>query len=157
MGSVVKIEQLFWAGVKKTDGCWLWTGYINPKGYGEFTRRHIRVHRFSWELANGPIPEGLNVLHHCDNPPCVRPDHLFLGTQNDNVQDMVTKGRNRPGRLLGEAATNHKLTNGDVINIRVLLKSGAKSVISLAKEFGVNRCTIYSIKNGRTWKHLLGG
>jgi len=85
----------FWAKVVKSDGCWEWQGY-RKKGYGHFgvhPRHIVEAHRFSWQLANGPIPEGLFVCHHCDNPPCVRPDHLFLGTNTDNLRDASRKLR----------------------------------------------------------------
>lgn len=79
--------------------CWLWTGYQMPFGHGQLNvgDKIVLTHRFSWELHHGPIPEGLSVLHHCDVPNCIRPDHLFLGTQKDNVQDAIQKGR--PGYL----------------------------------------------------------
>ena len=81
------------------SGCWLWDGYVAPQnGYGLIAignRRMMRAHRFAWKLYRGPIPEGLWVLHRCDNPDCVRPDHLFLGTAKDNSQDMLRKGRSR--------------------------------------------------------------
>lgn len=90
------LAERFWEKVEKTDGCWLWTASLTNKGYGEFRLNEpspILAHRVAYELAHGPIPPGLFVCHHCDNPPCVRPDHLFLGTQKDNAQDMVRKGR----------------------------------------------------------------
>ena len=88
------IEQRFWAGVQKTETCWIWTG-DTVKGYGRLRDnvKPILTHRLSWEIAYGPIPNGLCVLHRCDNPPCARPDHLFLGTKLDNMQDSVNKGR----------------------------------------------------------------
>lgn len=88
-------EDRFWAKVEKGEGCWEWQGARHPHGYGQVRIAGICVfaHRYSWQLANGPIPGGLNVCHHCDNPKCVRPDHLFLGTQRDNLQDMAGKGR----------------------------------------------------------------
>jgi hypothetical protein len=87
----------FWAKVSKGDGCWIWTGSRNPKGYGRLnTGNRVRLaHAISWELSHGAVPDGLWVLHRCDNPPCVRPDHLWLGTAADNTADMVAKGRQR--------------------------------------------------------------
>ena len=91
-------EELFWSHVAKSDGCWLWTAGLN-RGYGAFAvhRKDIGAHRYSWMLENGPIPDGLFVLHRCDNPPCVRPDHLFIGTQLDNMLDKMSKGRGYEG------------------------------------------------------------
>jgi len=97
-------ETEFWKRVKKTDGCWLWTGGT-CLGYGKCLkpgtdpklRIQVKAHRVSWELANGPIPAGLCVLHRCDNPPCVSPEHLFLGTLADNRADCVAKGRQAKG------------------------------------------------------------
>lgn len=98
-----EFAQYFWKRVDKSPhpkGCWLWTGSKNRQGYGEtmFRKRHLRANRVAYELANGPIPEGLMVLHSCDNPPCVNPDHLFLGTGTDNMQDCIRKGRTRHDR-----------------------------------------------------------
>jgi hypothetical protein len=100
---ILPIEVRFWAKVKKTDGCWQWTGAATPDGYGFLARaingeRHpLRAHRFSWELHRGPVPEGLWVLHRCDNPRCVNPDHLFLGDRTANMRDCAAKGRIRGG------------------------------------------------------------
>lgn len=92
----IPLETRFWQRVEKTDGCWRWTGPLHAFGYGLIWRggNNVGAHRISWEIHVGPIPDGLFVLHRCDNPPCVRPDHLFLGTQADNIHDMVAKGRN---------------------------------------------------------------
>jgi len=109
MGVKVPIEDRFWAKVSKANGdaCWLWTGgkYRHPRTreetYGcisvgsrsDESKKMVAAHKVAWELANGPIPSGMKVCHRCDVPACVRPDHLFLGTQRDNVQDMVNKKR----------------------------------------------------------------
>lgn len=92
------LADRFWSKVRKSDGCWLWTDKPHaPWGYGRLGNaingKEIKAHRLSWMLHFGPIPDGLGVLHKCDTPLCVRPDHLFLGTQLDNVHDCVAKGR----------------------------------------------------------------
>ena len=94
------IEERFWAKVKKSDGCWEWTGDKNKGRYGSIycseEKRNLRAHRMSYEMHKGPITDGLWVLHRCDNPPCVNPDHLFLGTARDNIMDAIKKGRHIP-------------------------------------------------------------
>lgn len=134
----------FWSKVNKTDPCWLWIG-AKTGDYGYFRRQREsnRVHRFSYELHRGPIPKGLCVLHHCDNPLCVNPDHLFLGTQADNVRDMINKGRR----------TQTKLTPSKVRDIRLRFFSG-ESRISLAREYNVHIGTIDRIVHRRSWKHV---
>ena len=141
-------EELFWKRVAKTPTCWLWTGYKTKGGYGLLTvnSKSYTAQRFSWILHNGPIPFGLDVLHKCDNPPCVNPDHLFLGTQQDNVVDSVNKGRFRIRQGKGQ-----KLTKSQVSHIKFLLGSG-KSGASLARKFGVSRQSINYIKLGKTWR-----
>ncbi len=91
--------EIFWRKVIKTDNCWLWNGPVDARGYGETMIKHKpkRAHRLAYEYTHGAIPPGLYVCHHCDNPLCVNPDHLFLGTAKDNTTDMVNKGRWRGG------------------------------------------------------------
>ncbi|NDC95747.1 HNH endonuclease [bacterium] len=89
-------EELFFSKVLKTESCWIWTGFRFPFGYGNFyigKNKNISTHRYSYELHKGEIPEGMVVMHTCDNPPCVNPEHLVLGTQGDNLRDMMAKGR----------------------------------------------------------------
>ena len=105
-------EPYFWSLVKKTNGCWIWTG-DSSKGYGRIWRgtRRYAAHRVAYELTVGPIPPGLNACHHCDNRICVRPDHIFLGTQKDNMQDWTKKGLNKAvaSRSLFKTGDDHWL------------------------------------------------
>jgi hypothetical protein len=157
----------FWSLVEKTGhprGCWIYTGRLNVarNGYGYFDdrRRTTSAHRYAWQLTQGDIPHGLDVCHTCDNPPCVNPDHLFLGTQKDNAQDMKQKGRSTVGERSGTA----KLTEVQVREIRALYVGrqrtkghGRYSPISqaaLARRFGVDRATIQFVVARKTWKHL---
>lgn len=97
----VPLEKRFWNFVEKSEGCWKWKGAKFKGGYGSIckscARATISAHRVSWEIHHGPIQEGMSVLHHCDNPECTNPEHLFLGTQSDNLRDMANKGRRRGG------------------------------------------------------------
>lgn len=96
--AAAELADRFWAKVCRGDGCWEWQGYRMPKGYGQVGIGHsglILAHRLAWELTHGPVPTDLFVLHHCDNPPCCNPDHLWLGTKADNNRDMAQKGRHR--------------------------------------------------------------
>lgn len=133
--------------------CWVWTGNTNQWGYGVFARmgRRSMSHRFSWSLVNGPIPPRMVICHRCDNPPCVRPSHLFLGTQADNVADKIAKGRQEVGR--GMAKPQAKLTDGAVREIRRLAEAGI-GTWSIARQFGVSPPTIYSVVTGRSWRHV---
>lgn len=104
-----------------TSGCLEWTGYTNVRGYGRiaFNGRTVGAHRLAWELVNGPIPDGMNVLHHCDNPPCCNVGHLFLGTHADNSADMVAKGRQRnQNAAKTHCLRGHEYTAGNVTTSR---------------------------------------
>ena len=127
----------FWPRVRKSLGCWEWAGRRSRRGYGEFDVDGGRVaaHRMAWQLARGPIPDGLLVCHHCDNPACVRPDHLFLGTQADNMCDMAAKGRH--GYPRGEDHPSARLSNVDAAEIRRLYRAGGVTQDALARHFGV--------------------
>ena len=146
----------FWKHVQKTDGCWLWTGHLSTDGYGTIRNsgrgKTLKAHRASWELAHGPIPTGLHVLHQCDNPGCVRPDHLFLGTHADNMANMAAKGRSRvPVGILHYRA---KLTDADVLTIRARYAEGGITKAYLASEYSVTPPTISAIIHRHSWKHI---
>lgn len=135
------------------SGCHIWTGNRNASQYGQFkSNRLVKAHRFAWELANGPIPKGLNVLHRCDNPPCVNPAHLFLGTQADNIRDRDSKGRSNYQR--GEHNGSAKLNEGAVMEIRSRYATGACGQRQLARDFDVCKTTIAGIVNRKIWAHL---
>jgi len=139
--------------LKKCDSeCWPWTASVKENIYGKFyigqhTMRY--AHRVSYELYIGPIPLGLNVLHKCDNTLCVNPRHLFLGTQKDNVQDMIIKKRDRRGICRGENG-QAKLCAEDVQKII----NSSLSTKALASAFRVSSQCISDIKSGRTWEHV---
>ena len=146
----------FWSKVDKKgkDDCWEWTAYKSSGGYGHFRFRgkDRGTHRFSWLLHNGIIPEGLCVLHDCDNPACVNPAHLFLGTHKDNTQDSIKKGR-WPDRN-GEAAGGSKLTEAQVLSIRAEYKIGNISQRELARKYNVSHDTIWRIVTRKSWRHI---
>lgn len=130
--------------------CWEWQGCRSPKGYGSIgvNGKVIKTHRAAWIAENGPIPEGLNVLHKCDNPACCRVEHLFLGTNTDNIADKVVKGR-----VKGELATNVKLSETQVKEI-LSTKAKGRAITRLARQYGVARTTIGGILSRRTWSHV---
>lgn len=150
-------EERFWRHVLKTDTCWIWTAGRLTRGYGSIRigGRSETTHRLSWELHFGPIPAGLSVLHNCDNPPCVRPEHLFLGTDADNVRDMFSKGRQaiREGRR-GETNNKAKLTTTQVIEIRRQYDAGIITQRDLATNFTVCLDTIRKIVHRIYWTHI---
>ena|SRR6185312_8308819 len=139
------------------NGCWLWGGRRNRSGiYGALYFNHagqqrgIAAHRLSWVLNRGPIPDGLHVLHRCDVPLCVNPEHLFLGTHAENMADKVGKGRHRFGVRLGAEGSNAKLTDKAVADIRQLIGERVPRR-RIAERFGVCKSTINWIAKGRTW------
>jgi hypothetical protein len=131
------LEERFWQFVVKGDGCWEWSGTRNARGYGKIGRWHAGMdyaHRVSYELHVGAIPEGLHVLHHCDNPPCVRPDHLSVGTRRDNMQDAVAKGRVQHG----ERHYLFKMSNARIQEMSRRYRQGGVKLCDLATEFGIS-------------------
>jgi hypothetical protein len=150
------VAERFWEKVDQSggpDACWLWTGHKNANGYGRIaddrSRRIVLAPRASWELNVGPIPEGVFVLHNCpdgDNPACVNPAHLWLGTQDDNMRDAGEKRRVRSG----ESHHNARLTDAAVLEIR----SSGMAPGEAAKKFGVTYVTAWEVVTGRSWKHV---
>ena len=160
-------KQRFLKYVDKKDNpdeCWNWKASLYKNGYGQFGIKRIKhqAHRISWVLHNGEIPfidshNGMCVLHKCDNPACVNPSHLFLGTHSDNVRDMVNKGRGfiphpRPQR--GEANVNHKLTEQQVIDIRDKYIPRIYTQYKLAAEYGIKQSTVSEIISRKKWDHI---
>lgn len=149
------VSERFWEKVQKTEGCWFWIAAHSGDRYGRIRRglrsgEYVKAHRMSWELHYGPIPEGMEVLHQCDTPLCVRPDHLFLGTQLDNMRDMIAKGRD----CRGEQISTAKLTAADVIAIRNAYKAGARQGF-LAEQYGVSINTVGHVTRRESWRHIL--
>lgn len=151
------LRERFWEKVEKTERCWEWTGSKNSRGYGRIGlgRRkdgHAMAHRVSWEINMGPIPPGLKVCHACDNPGCVNPFHLFLGTQADNIKDCLVKGRANFGTSTGTSNGNAKLTESEVLVIREKYASGKIFQRDLGKAYGITQAQVSSITRGESWK-----
>lgn len=150
------LEECFWLRVDRGDGCWLWTGSTTRAGYGclTFRQRHYYAHRLAWSLANGEaVPQGHYICHRCDNPPCVRPEHLFLGTPTENALDCIRKGRARRVPVRGERNLKAKLTEVMVCEARTRVMQGERKV-DLAREYGVSQSALGEAVNGRTWGHV---
>lgn len=140
------------------DGCWTWTGSLAGKkykengGYGQIGFREngifktIKTHRLAYEIKNGPIPSGMCVLHKCDNTRCCNPDHLFIGTQKQNIKDMVNKNRN----IKGESHPMHKLTELEILKIR----NSNDKTSKLSYLYSVDKSTIIRIRSKKTWRHI---
>lgn len=148
-----KIKERFWNKVHKTNTCWNWVGCLSYNGYGLFRLKgkNIRAHRLSYEWVFGPIKSGMLICHICDNRRCINPEHLFIGTQKDNIKDMFNKKRQI--RHSGEDHYNHRLTKNKVIEIRKLHLSGI-STYELARNYGVSQGAVSDIVRRKTWKHI---
>ncbi len=144
-------EENFWTFVEKKDnGCWEWKGATVVGGYGTltFNNKNYRAHRISFDMVNGEIARGLLVLHKCDNPPCVNPSHLSIGTNDDNMKDAAIKNR----MSFGEHRWNSKLKASDIPKIKKLKGSGM-SQSRIAKLFNIDQAVISRIMNGKVWRH----
>ena len=168
------VAQRLWAKTEDVAGCWLWLGAKSNKGYGNIYYKGStwRTHRLAWFLSRGPIPDGLLVCHHCDNPACINPEHLFVGTVGDNSKDMLSKGRGvfqkyperrargdrhgthtQPQSWLGERNGAAKLTGVQVQAIIVQYASGHVTQLSLARQYGVSFQAVCKIIRGQRWGH----
>jgi HNH endonuclease len=151
------VDERFLAKVNRqsNEDCWPWVGSLDAYGYGQLTccrdggKRMRKAHRLAYELSYGSVPDGLSVLHTCDNRRCCNPSHLFLGTQTDNMQDRQRKRRHEHG----QTHHAHKLTDNDVRRIRVSKADGI-STKELITEFGVCRQTIEAIVRREQWTHV---
>lgn len=167
-GDELSIPARFWAKVDKNGPthpqlgtpCWLWIAHRKQSGYGTFNigPRDYVASRVAYELHHGPIPAGMFVCHHCDNPPCVNPDHLFLGTPTDNGRDMVAKRRHHaavsPETMpRGERHGRAKLDWGKVAEIRARYAVGGTTHRELALRYGVSRIAVLKVVRGQSWTH----
>jgi len=152
----IPLAERFWTKIQRTDSCWEWTGATDRNGYGVISvptqnkRYQVfrKTHRVAWELAYGAVTGELCVLHHCDNPKCVRPTHLFLGTHSDNAHDKYAKGRQAKGMQ------RSSLTDVDVCTIRAKYATGGISQQALAVQYNIGREAIGKIVRRDNWKHL---
>ena len=156
------LEDRYWmrVDVASKAECWDWYGNKAPNGYGYLGKRiegkvkNFLAHRLAYEYRFGDIPEGLCVCHHCDNPGCVNPYHLFVGTRSDNMQDCVSKGRHYHHVMFGEDVPNSKLKTDQVLEIRKKYKPFEYTHRMLADEYGVSASLIKQIVNRYLWKHI---
>ena len=147
--------QAFWSRVAQNDvGCWWWRGNIATHGYGRiwWGGKRWRAHRLAYMLTYGQIPDGLCVLHRCDNHSCVKPEHLWLGGPAENSLDMVVKGRSV--HLVGEQKGTSKLCTREVLEIRSLRTQEWPGNLAMARRFGVSTTTIKAIVRRKLWRHL---
>jgi hypothetical protein len=143
-GKRLSKAETFSRWVIKSDGCWIWSGATDKDGYGIFSygRKSYRAAKLALELDGRPVPKGLYACHTCDNPPCIRPDHLYPGTPTQNMADAIARGRLNP---------RTKLTADQVVDIR----RAAGTHDEIAATFGVSRANISLIREGKTWRALL--
>ena len=154
MSSLTRAEK-FWKKIKKTEGCWLWTGAKNSHGYGYVKRRGktYRTHRYVWEIMKGHIPSGVCVLHCCDVRNCVNPEHLYLGSYSDNAYDAHRRGHRSYSHLKGSKHGMAKLDESKVKVIKTYLENGF-TCLSLSKVYQVSPATISRIKRKEGWVNI---
>lgn len=144
----------YWRKVARTDdgSCWLWQGRRDKSGYGRWAKQgmHVYVHRIAWILSKGEIPAGMDVLHRCDVRNCCNPEHLFLGTHQDNMDDMWARGRARPKVHHGEEHGMAKINDQEAITIR----NSPDTQRSLAQQYDLSQATVWAIKHRKIWAHL---
>lgn len=148
----MSVEERFWARVDTTGDCWTYTGPKNRLGYGVAGHKALPdrsrfAHRYAWQVTNGPIPEGMRVLHRCDNPPCVNPDHLWLGTIADNNRDRKVKGRSSRGQA------SH-LAKVDVDTVRAIRAERVLTQRQMAAKYGIHRSQVQRIVYRVDWAHV---
>lgn len=148
---------MFWKNVDRSEGqnaCWIWKKGKDARGYGilRFRGRAYKAHRLAWILTHGEIDDDLFVCHHCDNPPCVNPGHMFIGTQSDNMRDMVSKGRHNPPR--GSTNPLSKLTEKQVFTIRWLYSENDLSQDRIAQMYQVSQVLISKVVRREIWRHV---
>lgn len=152
-------SERFWAKVDigAAGECWPWKGGISKNGYGVFwlDGHSVGAHRMAWELVNGPMPVGMQGNHHCDNRACCNPGHLYPGTQRENQQDCVDRGRKVSAPPHGSRQPNAKLSEVDAVEIRRKYAAGLVSEAELGETFGVSRSTIEDVIAGKRWRHTL--
>ena len=151
-----KLRNRFFSKVDKTESCWVWSSYKTKEGYGRIQAfgKPMYSHRISWLIHFGKIPNGKEVCHRCDNPSCVNPKHLFIGTHKDNMQDMFKKGRRKENQRRGERHWKSNLKEKDILRIRNLYSQGDISMKNIGLLFSIKPNTVFYIVHRKNWSHI---
>lgn len=154
------LEERFWRHVRKTDSCWLWVGSSKDgRGYGQIGSggrggKLILVHRLSYIMHKGEIPDGMFVMHACDNPRCVNPEHLSVGTNSDNINDAIAKGRMHPVPPPIQRGSDQHTSKLKESDVRFIRDNPDILAHDLAKKYGTNATSIYKVRSRKTWNHI---